>query len=57
MLDHFSDEKMKEIVKEIPMRKLGTVEDISNLVYFLTSSENKYITGQTFIVDGGILMR
>jgi 3-oxoacyl-[acyl-carrier protein] reductase len=57
MLDHFSDEKMKEIIKEIPMRKIGTVEDISNLVYFLTSNESRYITGQTFVVDGGILMR
>lgn len=57
MLNEFSEEKIKKIVKDIPMKEIGTVEDISNLVYFLSSEKSKYITGQMFVVDGGILMR
>lgn len=57
MLNKFSENKIKEIIKEIPMKKIGTVNDVSNLVYFLSSEESRYITGQTFVVDGGILMR
>lgn len=39
--------------KKVPMRRLGTPEDISPVVAFLLSDESKYITGQNIIVDGG----
>ena len=44
---------LKEIVNKIPLQKLGTTEDVSNLVIFLASRKNNYITGQNLIVDGG----
>jgi 3-oxoacyl-[acyl-carrier protein] reductase len=37
----------------IPMRRLGTVEEIGHAVLFLATDEAGYITGQTIVVDGG----
>jgi NAD(P)-dependent dehydrogenase (short-subunit alcohol dehydrogenase family) len=39
--------------KKVPMRRLGTPEDISPTVAFLLSDDAKYITGQNIIIDGG----
>jgi NAD(P)-dependent dehydrogenase (short-subunit alcohol dehydrogenase family) len=38
----------------IPLRRLGDVEDIANVVSFLVSDRASYITGQTIYVDGGL---
>jgi len=38
----------------IPMRRAGTVEEISGLVAFLASADATYITGQNFVADGGV---
>jgi len=40
----------------VPMRRLGTVEDVGNAVLFLASKEAGYVTGQTIIVDGGQIL-
>jgi 3-oxoacyl-[acyl-carrier protein] reductase len=37
----------------IPMKRLGTVEDIANAVLYFASEEAAYVTGQTIVVDGG----
>ena len=42
-----------EIIKNIPIGKTGTTEDIAYTALFLASKESKYITGQTITVDGG----
>ncbi|AGH50402.1 short-chain dehydrogenase/reductase SDR [Sphingomonas sp. MM-1] len=39
----------------IPMRRPGQVEEVSGLIAFLASADASYITGQNFIVDGGML--
>ena len=53
----FIDEEAKEnIVETIPLKRFGTVNDVSELVYFLSSNNASYITGQTISVDGGLLM-
>ena len=46
-------EKMKSFV---PLGRFGTPNDVANLVCFLASQEAGYITGQTFNVDGGMVM-
>jgi 3-oxoacyl-[acyl-carrier protein] reductase len=40
----------------IPLKRLGSVEDIANAALFLASEEAAYITGQTIIVDGGQIL-
>lgn len=48
-------EKVKdEIVKRSPLSRMGAPNDLSGLCYFLTTEKANWITGQTFIVDGGI---
>ena len=43
-------------MKKIPMKKLGEPEDVANLALFLSSNDSSYITGQTFHINGGMLM-
>jgi 3-oxoacyl-[acyl-carrier protein] reductase len=45
--------KMKEA---IPLAKFGTPEDVAAVCLFLASEESSYITGQTIVVDGGMVM-
>ena len=46
----------KAMAASIPLKKLGTVEDIGHAALFLASKEAGYITGQTIIVDGGQIL-
>jgi NAD(P)-dependent dehydrogenase (short-subunit alcohol dehydrogenase family) len=43
-----------KIVASIPMGRMGEAVDIANMILFLASDEARYITGQDFIVDGGL---
>ncbi|KKQ79971.1 MAG: short-chain family oxidoreductase [Candidatus Daviesbacteria bacterium GW2011_GWA1_38_7] len=43
----------KDIAKQYPMRRVCEVDEIANVVSFLTSDESSYINGQSIIVDGG----
>ncbi|MDR1195066.1 MAG: 3-oxoacyl-ACP reductase FabG [Endomicrobium sp.] len=45
---------MEQILKMIPLGKLGKPDDISAIVSYLASEKAKYITGQVFRIDGGI---
>ena len=47
----------KSIIDKIPLKRAGTVEDVTSLVNFLCSDESNYITGQTLVVDGGLFMK
>jgi 3-oxoacyl-[acyl-carrier protein] reductase len=43
----------KGILKQLPMRRFGEVDDVSGIVTFLASPDGKYMTGALFTVDGG----
>jgi 3-oxoacyl-[acyl-carrier protein] reductase len=45
---------MKEVTKQIPMRRLGRAEEVAGLVSYLINGAPVYITGQTFVIDGGL---
>ncbi|MCX7569396.1 SDR family oxidoreductase [Tumebacillus sp. DT12] len=49
------DEVEQEFIENIPVRRIGTPEDVSALIGFLASEGSGYITGQQFSVDGGQL--
>ena len=49
-----SDNIRNEILKNIPLQRMGNVEDISNCVAFLASEVASYITRQVISVDGGM---
>jgi 3-oxoacyl-[acyl-carrier protein] reductase len=44
------------ILKQVPMGKFGSVEDIANAALFLASAAASYVTGQVLTVDGGMVM-
>ena len=46
---------LKKICKRIPLQRIGTCEDVANLVEFLCSNKANYITGETIVIDGGWL--
>jgi 3-oxoacyl-[acyl-carrier protein] reductase len=50
------DEAKKTLFTQIPLERLGTPSDIANVVAFLASDASSYITGQVFVVDGGMVM-
>ena len=56
MTDKLNDHQVKAILNKIPMNKLGTPNDVANLAVFLSREEASYITGQTFHINGGMLM-
>ncbi|MGN0942036.1 MAG: 3-oxoacyl-[acyl-carrier-protein] reductase [Selenomonadaceae bacterium] len=51
-----SDEIKAEMLKNIPLARMGTPEDVAKAVLFLASDESAYITGQVLNVDGGMVM-
>ena len=56
MTDKLNDVQKNKILDNIPMKKFGEPNDIANLVYFLSTNEASYITGQNFHINGGMLM-
>lgn len=50
------DKVKEEVLKTIPMKKIGEPKEIANLVLFLSSDLSNYITGQVINVDGGMVM-
>ena len=56
MTDALSQEQRDNIIKEIPANRLGSPQDIANVVAFLCSPSASYITGQTITVDGGMIL-
>ena len=54
MTDQLPDELRDAYLKEIPLKRFGTVTDIAETVAFLASSKAQYITGQVLAVNGGL---
>jgi 3-oxoacyl-[acyl-carrier protein] reductase len=52
-VDVLGRDKMNEIAEANPAKRLGTVQDVSNVVLFMASPLNTYMVGQNVLVDGG----
>ena len=56
MTKDLKEEYKNELLKNIPINRLGTAEDVAKTVLFLSSDEASYITGETIHVNGGMYM-
>jgi 3-oxoacyl-[acyl-carrier protein] reductase len=56
MTESLKEEVKKELLKSIPMKRFGKVEDVANVALFLASELADYITGQCITVSGGMVM-
>lgn len=56
MTEKLTGQQREMILSQIPIKKIGTPEDIAKVVSFLASSDSDYITGQVISVDGGMVM-
>lgn len=52
-----SEEQIKQIHSEIPMGRMAEPSEIAEIVYFLASEKNTYLTGQKIVIDGGYTIK
>lgn len=53
MTEDLTEKQMNRIARRTPLSRLGTPEDISDVVKFMLSEDARFVTGQTVVVDGG----
>lgn len=56
MTEELSEDIRQNIANQIPLKRLGTPDDVAKLVVFLCTDDSSYITGQVINVDGGMVM-
>lgn len=56
MTEEMPEDAKAGIAQQIPLRRLGTPDDVANVVLFLCSDASSYVTGQVIPVDGGMVM-
>lgn len=56
MTKKLPEKVIEDLQRQIPLKRLGIVEDVAKTVYFLVSDAANYITGQVINVDGGMVM-
>jgi 3-oxoacyl-[acyl-carrier protein] reductase len=55
-LSALGDDYMRGMAASVPMRRLGSVDDIANAALFFATEEAGYITGQSLVIDGGQIL-
>lgn len=54
MTAELTDLQKSRLVRQTPLMRLGTVDEVASVVKFLLSEESRFISGQTIVVDGGL---
>jgi NAD(P)-dependent dehydrogenase (short-subunit alcohol dehydrogenase family) len=52
-VEQFREKEYEMLSNMVPLKRMGTVEDIADLVYFLVCDQSKYLTGQSINITGG----
>lgn len=55
-VEEFREDEYKKLISLVPLKRMGKVEDIANVVFFLVSDQSDYMTGQAINITGGHLM-
>lgn len=55
MTERLPEDIKAKMLAQIPMARFGSPEDVANVCLFLASQESDYVTGQTIVVDGGMI--
>lgn len=50
------ERELKSVLKKIPLGRIGTAQEVANIVGFLASEGASYVTGSTYFVDGGMTL-
>ena len=56
IIESINKDRLETMIEKIPMKRIGTVNEISSLVFYLSSEESSYITGQVIGINGGLTM-
>lgn len=54
MTEELTDKQKARIIRQTPLERLGTVEDVAKVIKFFLSDQSGFVTGQTMVVDGGL---
>jgi 3-oxoacyl-[acyl-carrier protein] reductase len=56
MVKNLKEEFKAQVIQQIPGARFGRPEEVAKVVEYLVSDEARYVTGQTFVIDGGMTM-
>lgn len=56
MTDVLKEELREQMLKQVPLARLGTPEDVAKVILFLSTDDSSYVTGQVISIDGGLFM-
>ena len=56
ILETIDEKTLQNMIERIPLGRMGRIDEIASAVYFLSSEESAYITGQVLHVNGGLTM-
>ena len=56
ILNSIDKDRLRNMIERIPLGRIGKIDEVASAVYFLSSEESSYITGQVLHVNGGLTM-